>query len=398
MPPAAKTRRTRRSPRLLLAAIILVVPLGLAGWLVADRFTTTAAALTTIEVTRGDLEDTVTALGNLQPLAYVDVGTQVSGQLKAIHVEIGDQVKAGDLLAELDPKLYLARVEADQAQLLAQKAQQVDREAQRDLAALQLARQRRLTKARATSADALEVAEAAARSAAAQVEVLKAEMQQTESTLKGDQANLEYTKIYAPMAGTIVSLTARQGQTLNANQQAPIILRIADLSVMTVTTQVSEADVSRLALGMTAYFTTLGSGETRWTGTLRQILPTPEVVNNVVLYNALFDVDNKDGRLMTQMTAQVFFVVAEARNAVLVPTLALRRQPDGSHRLMVLGADGLGHPRAVTIGVSNRVSTEIVSGLDPGETVVLGRAGPASGGVQRTGGQRPGRPAGFGGL
>lgn len=398
MPPAATPRRTRRLRRLLLAVLVLIVPLGLAAWLLADRFTTAEAALTTAEVTRGDLEDTVTALGNLQPLAYVDVGTQVSGQLKVIHVAIGDQVAAGALLAELDPKLYLARVEADQAQLLALKAQLTDRQAQKDLADLQLVRQRRLSRARATSDDALEIAEAAAHSAAAQVEVLKAEAQQTESTLKGDQANLEYTKIYAPMAGTIVSLTARQGQTLNANQQAPIILRIADLSVMTVTTQVSEADVSRLKLGMTAYFTTLGSGDTRWTGTLRQILPTPEVVNNVVLYNALFDVDNKDGRLMTQMTAQVFFVVAQAKGAVLVPTLALRSQADGGRRVMVLGDDGHPHPRDVTIGVMNRVSTEIVKGLEPGETVVLGRTGGTTGGTQRNGGQRPARPAGFGGL
>ena len=115
---------------------------------------------------------------------------------------------------------------------------------------------------------------------------------------------------------------------LNASQQAPIIVRIADLSTMTIQSQVSEADVSRLRVGMDVYFTTLGSSQKRWQGRLRQINPTPEVVNNVVLYNALFDVANPDGALMTQMTAQIFFVVAKAEDALVVPLAALR--PAGS--------------------------------------------------------------------
>src|SRR5690606_5199909 len=137
---------------------------------------------------------------------------------------------------------------------------------------------------------------------------LSAEVLQAESNLKANETTLGYTRIYAPMDGTIMSLQARQGQTLNANQQAPIILRIGDLSTMTVWTQVSEADVAQLKPGMPAYFTTLGSGKQRWTGRLQQILPTPEILNNVVLYTALFDADNRDQQLLPQMTAQVFFV------------------------------------------------------------------------------------------
>src|SRR5690606_32368111 len=132
--------------------------------------------------------------------------------------------------------------------------------------------------------------------------MLKAQIQQTESTLRGDEATLGYTKIYAPMDGTVASITVREGQTLNTNQSAPIIMRIADLSTMTVWTQVSEADVPKLDLGMRAEFTTLGGGSRRWSGELRQILPTPEIVNNVVLYTALFDVANPQRELMTQMS------------------------------------------------------------------------------------------------
>jgi membrane fusion protein, macrolide-specific efflux system len=174
------------------------------------------------------------------------------------------------------------------------------------------------------------------------------------------------------MAGTVVTQAAKEGQTLNANQQAPIVMRIADLSTMTVVTQVSEADVSRLRPGMGVYFTTLGDQRKRWYGTLRQIYPTPEVVNNVVLYDALFDVPNPDGMLMTQMTTQVFFVVAEAKDAVLVPLGALRRTGQGRGTVNVVDAEGRTQTREVQLGVMSRVSVQVLSGLAPGERVATG--------------------------
>src|SRR5215468_9698711 len=291
----------------------------------------TAETQYTVEtVQRGDLEDTVTATGILQPRDYVDVGTQVSGQLKTLHVEIGSRVKTGQLIAEIDPTVYQTHVEADQAQLRTQQAQLEDKQAQLTLAEQQQQRQATLMKDNATTQDALQTAEAALRSAQAQIGVLKAQIEQTQSTLRGDQANLSYTKIYAPMSGTVVAQSAKQGQTLNANQQAPVIVRIADLSSMTVEAQVSEADVESLHSGMPVYFTTLGDAAKRWYGKLRQVNPTPETVNSVVLYDALFDVDNTDGALMTQMTAQVFFVAAQAKDAVVVPVSALR--PAGAER------------------------------------------------------------------
>jgi macrolide-specific efflux system membrane fusion protein len=335
-----------------------------------------------------DIEDATTALGNLQPREYVDVGTQVSGQLRKLYFQIGDTVEKGALLAEIDPTVYLSRVEANRAQLLNLRAQLADKQAQLALAQQQFQRQTNLARASATSQEAVQSAEAAQRSAAAQVDALRAQIQQTELTLRGDEANLGYTKIYAPMSGTIVSQTAKQGQTLNANQQAPIIYRIADLTTMTVTTQVSEADVSKLRIGMDAYFTTLGQPDRRWYGTLRQVLPTPEVLNNVVLYNALFDVPNPTGELMTQMSAQVFFVSAAAKNVPVVPMAALRptRREDGASRggyiAKVMKPDGTVEDRTVAIGVANRVAAEVKSGLAAGEQVVLPSA-PA--------GQRPGQ-------
>jgi membrane fusion protein, macrolide-specific efflux system len=299
----------------------------------------------------------------------VDVGTQVSGQVKKLHVEIGDLVKKGDLLAEIDPTVYLSKVDADQAQLANLQAQLADRQAQLKLAEQKAQRQANMMREQATTAEAVQTAQAELQSAKAQIDAIRAQIQQTRSTLRGDQANLGYTKIYAPMAGTVVTQAAKEGQTLNANQSAPIVLRIADLSTMTVQSQVSEADVPRLRPGMPVYFTTLGDQRKRWYGTLRQIYPTPEVLNNVVLFDALFDVPNPDGTLMTQMTTQVFFVVAEAKDAVVVPVSALRRTGPGKATVNLLNSDGKVETREVEIGVSNRVSAQVLSGLEPGERV-----------------------------
>jgi macrolide-specific efflux system membrane fusion protein len=278
-------------------------------------------------------------------------------------------VKTGDLLAEIDPTVYKTKVDADRAQLRTQEAQLADRQAQLRLAEQKAQRQHNMMREQATTAEAVQTAQAELDSAKAQIGVIRAQIQQTRSTLRGDQANLGYTKIYAPMAGTVVTQAAKEGQTLNANQSAPIVLRIADLSTMTVQTQVSEADVSRLRVGMPVYFTTLGEQSKRWKGTLRQVNPTPEVLNNVVLYNALFDVPNSNGALMTQMTAQVFFVVAEAKDAAFVPAAAVQRR-QGKATVRVQTEDGKFEQREVELGLVTRVAAEVRSGLQPGERVV----------------------------
>jgi macrolide-specific efflux system membrane fusion protein len=378
---------------MLLALLLLALAAAGGAWYRWGRAVPPDQLTVTATVERGDIEDAITALGTLQPVSYVDVGTQVSGQLKTLHVAIGDRVKTGDLLAEIDPTVYLSRVEADRAQIANLAAQRAEKEAQLLLARQQAERQRNLKASRATSDDALQMAEAALATAQAQLDAIDAQTRQIQSTLKGDEANLGYTKIYAPIDGTVVSQSARQGQTLNANQSAPIIVQIADLATMTVKAQVSEADVSRLRLGMTAYFTTLGTPEKRWYGALRQILPTPEVVNNVVLYDALFDVPNQDGALMTQMTAQVFFVSAAAQDTLVVPVAALSGLSPGTTsaepgraEVRVLRPSGTIETRTVTVGVTNRAQAEILSGLEPGEQVVVGVRRPGASAL-------PSRPA-----
>ncbi|MDR2689168.1 MAG: efflux RND transporter periplasmic adaptor subunit [Azoarcus sp.] len=342
---------TRLTPRRLLAAAMLVLLIACAwaarAYLAGDGDPAKVYQFAT--VARGDIEDLVTATGTLQPRDYVDVGAQVSGQLQKIHVQVGSAVKVGDLLAEIDPTVYLSKVDASRAQLRNQRAQLKEREAQLTLAQIQFKRQTALFAEEATSAESVQTAEASLKSAEASLEALRAQIEQTESSLRGDEANLQYARVLAPMNGTVVSISARQGQTLNTNQQAPTILRVADLSTMTVQTQVSEADISRLRPEMPVYFTTLGNQNKRWYGTLSQIEPTPTTTNNVVLYNALFDVPNSDGRLMTNMTAQVFFVVTQAKNVLQIPMGALQqsvRPPrDASRSGGERPADGAQRPR-----------------------------------------------------
>lgn len=326
----------------------------------------------TAKVTRGDLENLVTATGTLQPRDYVDVGAQVSGQLEVLHVDVGDQVQKGDLLAEIDVTLFMAKVDASRAQLKYQEASLEDKKAQLELAKLQYERQEKMYAHKATSLEALQSAQITLQSAKAHVVMLEAQIEQTRSSLRAEEANLEFTRIYAPMSGTVVSLSAKQGQTLNANQQAPTILQIADLSVMTVKAEVSEADVMRLKKGMEVYFKTMGR-EKKWYSKLYKVEPTPTVTNNVVLYNALFDIDNSEKDLMSSMTAQVFFVRDRAQDVLLLPVNAISRQnpraKKGSVELLL--ADGTTQKREVELGISNRVMIEIKADLKEGDAVLI---------------------------
>ena len=387
----AKPRRRSRSGRrwLLLLAVAVLVAAGVAVYgrdLILDPAPT---APRTVTVARGALERTVTSLGTIKPRDYVDVGAQISGQISRLYVEIGDQVEQGDLLAELDARVQESRVVADRAQLADLSAQLRQREAERQLARQQHQRNQRLFAAKAISEDELQIGSASLAVAEASIESLKAQFDQAQATLDADVTNLGYTEIRAPMSGTVVSLDAVEGQTLNANQTAPIILQIADLETMTVWAEVAEADVVLLKPGTPLYFTTLGMPEREWYSIVRQVLPTPEVVNDVVLYNALIDIDNADRALMSEMTAQVFFVLDRVENLPLVPLAALTPGPDGKGRTVtVLKPDGTRERRPVEVRLSNRTTAAVSSGLEGGEQVVL----PGTGTAERAGG----RPGGFG--
>ncbi|WP_229794099.1 efflux RND transporter periplasmic adaptor subunit [Arenicella chitinivorans] len=339
-------------PRLKIVLVIGLVVLG-GIFLLSEERVESGAKPFLSAITRGDIESTITAAGSLQPSSYVDVGVQVSGEIDKLYVDVGDVVTQGQLLAEIDATVQTSRVAASRASLDALKAQLAARQASLKLAQANADRQTRLIKAQATSQADFDAAISALVLAQSSLAQLESQISQSEASLASDEATLAFSRIEAPMSGTVISISMKEGQTLNATQQAPTLLRIANLAVMTVEGEVSEADVNKLTAEMPVYFTTLGGGERRWHGRLRQILPEPEVTNNVVLYTALFDVDNHDGALLPNMTAQIFFVTASAQDVIRVPVGALDFDDTDNLLNLKLPAQIIGEPRTRSSAESN---------------------------------------------
>jgi len=382
-------KRPRPARRALLVALCLIPVVAVAAWQILppgrDKFAT-------VQVSRGDIESSVTALGTLQPRRYVDVGAQASGQIRKIHVEVGDVVKQGQLLVEIDPATQKAKLDASQFSIENLKAQLQEQQAQHELARQKYQRQQNLAAGGATREEDVQTARAELKATQARIDMFRAQIRQAEASLRSDQAELGYTRIYAPMEGTVVALDAREGQTLNAQQQTPLILRIAKLSPMTVWAEVSEADIGHVKPGMTAYFTTLSGGNRRWSSTVRQILPVPPKpldqtsqgggspasssksgAGRVVLYTVLLDVDNADNALMAEMTTQVFFVANQAKDVLTVPIAALQgsTQP-GNHVARVVAQNGEIQQRDVRTGISDRLKVQILDGLSEGDHLLIG--------------------------
>jgi macrolide-specific efflux system membrane fusion protein len=363
-----------RSPWRFGALVLLCAALPLAGgwrWLESRP-----PRHETVEIVRGDITVTVNALGRLEPVTTVDVGAQVSGQIVRLPVQPGDVVRKGQLLAEIDASLHQATVDAGREQLAVLRAQLADQQAQTDLARRQWARQRRLLREEATRLEDVEVASSALRSAEARIAMLAAQIRQRASELKGNEALLGYTRIHAPIAGTVVSVEARVGQTLNAEYQTPRLLAIADLSRMTVRVAVAEADIGHVRPGMAVSFARLGDDIRRWHGTVRQVLPAPPdsgAASGAVSYPVLFEVDNADGALMPGMTAQTAFVTGAVRDVPIAPLAALHPTRGRADRFTAHVLDARGRPveRAVTLGLRDRRHGQIVAGLEVGERLVV---------------------------
>jgi macrolide-specific efflux system membrane fusion protein len=377
-------QRTRRA---LFVALFLIPVVALAAWQVLPGG---REKMATVQVTRGDIESSVTAVGTLQPRRYVDVGAQASGQIRTIHVEIGDQVKKGQLLVEIDPSTQTAKLDAGRFAIENLKAQLQEQRAQHELARQKYHRQQSLAAGGATREEDVQTAQAELHATQARIDMFRAQIAQAQASLRSDEAELGYTRIYAPMSGTVVALDARVGQTLNAQQQTPLILRIAKLSPMTVWAEVSEADIGHVKPGMTAYFTTLSGGNRRWSSTVRQILPIPPkpldqisqgggspssakgAGGRVVLYTVLLDVENPDNALMAEMTTQVFFVARQAQNILTVPVAALHSDNPQQQTVQVVAINGDIQPREIRTGISDRLRVQVLDGLTEGEFLLIG--------------------------
>jgi macrolide-specific efflux system membrane fusion protein len=358
----------RRS--LWLIAALLVAAAAAFGYHLA--FGKAKVVYATAAVVRGDVESTVVAAGIVQPLKYVDVGAQTSGTLKSLKVNRGDLVKEKQVLAEIDPVLADSALTSANATLENMTAQRALKQAQLVLAKLERERNDTLFSRKLIAASDRDVTQANYDVAVADAASLSAQMKQATAAVDTAKANRGYTTITAPMGGEIVSISLLEGQTLNANQQAPNILRIGDISTVTVWAQVSEADIVRVKPGQDVYFTVLGDSR-RWDGKVRQILPTPELINNVVFYDVLFDIPNPDSELRIQMTAQVFIVLGQAKGVLLIPVAAIGNASEGTEiKVRVLKANGTIELRTIKIGIKSEIMAEVKEGLKEKERVVIG--------------------------
>jgi macrolide-specific efflux system membrane fusion protein len=394
-------RRPRRAWMVLCGLMLAVLAIVIA---VNSRAIGTGGAYQSALVGRHNVEETVVATGRVRPRAHVDVGARVSGQLRKLHVRIGSLVREGDLLAEIDAEAQEAKVEGIRAELARLSAELAELEAVLLYAERQHGRLSELSRTNAASQAKEDEAFRDKSVAKARRDSTIAKIRQTEASLKAERVALGYTRILAPMSGTVISIEAVEGQTLNANYEAPEILRIADLAVMTIWTDVSESDVTKLSVGMPVSFTTLGHIDRTWQATLREILPAPQRPprraasasdraspgNNVIFYVALFDITNGDQALRVGMTAQVSFVYARAQNAIAVPTAALQ-VPSSAQPTNARAATGADSPRRAQVhilnpddgsvslreivtGVRGPRFVEVTGGVAIGERVVTGEA------------------------
>ena len=354
--------------RYFLFAIIIIVAI-IALWRTLNA---PLPQYQTLIVRPGDLQQSVLATGKLDALRKVDVGAQVSGQLKTLSVTIGDKVKKDQLLGVIDPEQAQNQIKEVEATLMELRAQRLQAEAEWKLARVTLSRQQQLAKTQAVSQQDLDTAATQMAVKQAQIGTIDAQIKRNQASLDTAKTNLDYTRIVAPMAGEVTQITTLQGQTVIAAQQAPIILTLADMSTMLVKAQVSEADVIHLHPGQKAWFTVLGDPQTRYEGKLKDVLPTPEKVNDAIFYYARFEVPNPKGILRLDMTAQVHIQLTDVKNVLTIPLSALG-DPIGNNRYNVrLLRNGETREREVVIGARNDTDVEIVKGLEEGDEVITG--------------------------
>lgn len=378
-----------------LVALLVLGVVGLGAWWYFLAAPKAATVPSTVVVGRGNIEQTVLASGVLEANSLVSVGAEVSGRIEAVHVVLGQDVKKGDLIVEIDSLDQENAIKTAQAVLAGIQAQQRNQQASLLKAQAALARSTQLSANSLVSQTDLETAQAAVDSAQAQIDQLDAQIAQSQLSVESAELNLARTRIVAPSDGTIVALLVDEGQTVNASSAIPTIVKIADLDTMVIKAEISEADVVRVAAGQRVYFTILGEPDRKIDATLREVEPAPTSISSdtastdsAVYYNGLFDVPNPDHRLRISMTAQVTIVLDEVEDALVLSSgLVTRKDQQGNAMVAVYDpATEQIEPRKIEIGLNNNVMAEIKSGLTEGEQVVSGGAPALRQGGQAGGG------------
>lgn len=311
-----------------IISIILLAAVAGGAWSFFKPGNNGAPQYRTAKVERGDVIQTVRATGLVQPIKLVQVGTQVNGPIKKLNVDFNSQVKAGDVVAQIDPTTYEARLAQDQANLIESQAAVEQTRAKLVQAEKELERTRTLTAREMLSQSDLDSALATRDTLTAQIKVNEAAVAQAQAALRLSQANLGYTTIHSPVDGVVINRNVSEGQTVVASFNAQTLFMIAtDLRKIQVEASIPEADIGRIALGQSVIFT-VDAYEQSFTGKVTQIRMAASTVQNVVTYPVIIQAENPDTKLFPGMTADIICEVAHHENVLKVPNAALRFKPD----------------------------------------------------------------------
>ena len=372
--------------------LIILLILGVGGYFVYDKFFNIKdekVEFITKKAKKGSFSKKVDATGEIFATELIDVGAQVSGQIKKLYVKLGDQVKKGDMIASIDSSTQQNSIDNKEAQLAIYKAQLESAKVALNIAKTQFDRENALFSKNATSKQEFESAKNTYSANSAKIKELEAQIKQTNIELSTAKINLGYTKITAPRDGTVVSVQVEEGQTVNANQTTPTIVNIADLSHVKMKMQIAEGDITKIKVGTPVEYSILSEPTKKFQTTVSSIDPglttlsdgsygssssskssysSSSSSSSAVYYYAQSIVDNKDRILRIGMTTQNELLIANVEDAIIVPSIGIKKDENGTFVYVL--KDGKAVKTAVKTGIKDNLDTQIISGINDGDEII----------------------------
>ena len=371
--------------------LIILLILGVGGYFVYDKFFNIKdekVEFITKKAKKGSFSKKVDATGEIFATELIDVGAQVSGQIKKLYVKLGDQVKKGDMIASIDSSTQQNSIDNKEAQLAIYKAQLESAKVALNIAKTQFDRENALFAKNATSKQEFESVKNTYSANSAKIKELEAQIKQTNIELSTAKINLGYTKITAPRDGTVVSVQVEEGQTVNANQTTPTIVNIADLSRVKMKMQIAEGDITKIKVGTPVEYSILSEPTKKFQTTVSSIDPglttlsdgsygsssssksslSSSSSSSAVYYYAQSIVDNKDGILRIGMTTQNELLIANVKDAIIVPSIGIKKDENGTFVYVL--KDGKPVKTAVKTGIKDNLDTQIISGINEGDEII----------------------------
>ena len=372
--------------------LIILLILGVGGYFIYDNFFKVKdekVEFITKKAKKGSFSKKVDATGEIFATELIDVGAQVSGQIKKLYVKLGDQVKKGDMIASIDSSTQQNSIDNKEAQLAIYKAQLESAKVALNIAKTQFDRENALFAKNATSKQEFESAKNTYSANSAKIKELEAQIKQTNIELSTAKINLGYTKITAPRDGTVVSVQVEEGQTVNANQTTPTIVNIADLSHVKMKMQIAEGDITKIKVGTPVEYSILSEPTKKFQTTVSSIDPglttlsdgsygssssskssysSSSSSSSAVYYYAQSIVDNKDGILRIGMTTQNELLIANVEGAIIVPSIGIKKDENGTFVYVL--KDGKPVKTAVKTGIKDNLDTQIISGINEGDEII----------------------------